>query len=79
MAVVRDIEALNYSGDTAVLFIATSVPGPLAGVIWYVELPSTAASVQWKGRAVVPAGGLLQGTCSQVDNVVSISGYLLSA
>lgn len=75
--VIRDIEATDFSGVANTLFIQIGVTGFTQTVIE----PQTSASVrwvQWKGRLVLPAGGILQSASSSAGHSVAVSGYLLS-
>lgn len=79
VAVVRDIEAWNFGGETDQLFTTANVPGPLAVAVWVTPEVAPNEWAQWKGRAVFNAGDILQAQASSSSWSLFISGYLLSA
>jgi hypothetical protein len=79
IAVIREIDVYgNVSGDVE-FAVEAEVPGPLTVAIYYDGALAPGSFVQWKGRAVLNAGDLLNVVTSAGTPWVLISGYLLSA
>ena len=80
VAVVRDVEYFNSSGDTIDdLYVVAEVPGPLAATFAYVASLASNAGAQWQGRVVVPAAGFLEVGAYGSGLLLIVSGYLLSS
>lgn len=79
VAVVRDIEAWNFGGETDKLFTTANIPGPLAVAVWVTPEVATDEWTQWQGRLVMNAGDVLQAQGIASSWTVVASGYLLSA
>jgi hypothetical protein len=76
VAVVRDLEATDFSGMDNQLFFQISVPGFKQAVIVLQTLAGPKWS-QWTGRLVVPSGGLLQAASAHTGHSIAVSGYEL--
>ena len=79
IAVIRDIEFLNFSGADCIAVLTGLVPGPLGAIVWYDGAVPSGASIQWKGRVVLPDGTELQWQSTTASSVMTVSGYLLSS
>jgi hypothetical protein len=80
VAVIREIDYYNASAGTInnIHNVVTN-PGPTAAIFGWVASMLTLTGYQWRGRVVVPAGGILQLSGTDPSFYMTASGYLLSA
>jgi hypothetical protein len=79
VAVLRDLELYNETGDTDTLNCELTIPGPLNVIMYSAAEVPTYQSVQWRGRVVLNAGDVLWFYAGHYPWQVVASGYLLSS
>lgn len=78
VAVIREIDARDFSGAVNGLYIASNVSG--FGTFTWSFLSNVAGgdAVQWKGRTVLPAASTILLAAGAASFQAAVSGYLLT-